>query len=65
MPFYRLYFLDESAMVSGGHELQCDDDREARAHALRMGSGKLWELWRGREKLAVSSGPAKPDEHVQ
>jgi hypothetical protein len=54
MPFYRFYFLDKSSRIDGGLELNCDNDRDACEHALRMGEGRQWELWHGRQKVACA-----------
>ena len=60
MAFYRFYFLDKSSRIDGGLELNCDNDRDACEHAMRMGEGRLWELWRGREKVASASPLMEP-----
>jgi len=57
MPLYRFYFLDKSLRTDSGCELDCDSDRDAHEHALRMGDGRQWELWRGQRKVASASPP--------
>jgi hypothetical protein len=55
MQYYRLYFLDHSLRIDGGHDLKCANDLEACRHASELATGKLWELWRGNIRIDCGS----------
>jgi hypothetical protein len=51
MAHYRLYFLDHASRIAGRHDLECDDDHDACRQSSRLGSGRMWELWRGQQRV--------------
>ena len=56
MPYYRVYVLDAQSRISGGHDLECDNDQSACREAARLYPDQAWELWRGDQRI-VCGGP--------
>lgn len=51
MRYYRVHVLDDSARITGGFTLHCEDHHAACREASRLCAGRKWELWSGNERV--------------
>ena len=54
MGTYRMFVLDESNWLIGGHIIAAESDSEALETAVRMGEGATHDPW---DRTAPSAGP--------
>ena len=56
MRYYRVYVIDDSARITGGFDLHCEDNQTACEEASRLCAGRRWELWSGEERIHCQPG---------